>query len=70
MGTNIEDVIVGPYATALEFADHNAGNFEDALHFMAQAEEKCLQVASKSIEILKFLDHKFTSKYFKGNHHA
>jgi hypothetical protein len=37
---------------------------------MAQAEEKRLQVASKSIEILKNLDHEFTNKYFKGNHHA
>jgi hypothetical protein len=56
MGTQIEDVIHGPYTTTLESAHHTAGNFEDELNFMAQSEVKCLQVASKSIGILKFLD--------------
>ena len=70
MGTKLEDVVTGPFAKALEYAQTITSNFEDALHFMAKGEEKRLKVSNKSIEILKFLDRDVFSKYFKGNHHA
>ena len=62
MGTELEDVVTGPFASTLEFAQKLTHNFEDGLHAMAQGEEKRLQASNKAIETLKFLGHDVTNK--------